>query len=195
SNPVVVQLSTKVVASARTAQIIVHNEPTATQTSKNAFVTVNPPTPTAVVLGAPTATGGQTVSGTVQLNASAPASLNIPISLLSSDPTTATVPASVIASGTAVPFSITTAVVPSSRSVTISATTGGQTKSASLTVNPPVPQSLVLAQTPVVAQVPDTATLTLTAAPPVPATATVQCSDVALLCPTSVAVSGTVAKF
>ena len=33
SNPVVVQLSTKVVASARTAQIIVHNEPTATQTS------------------------------------------------------------------------------------------------------------------------------------------------------------------
>ena len=196
SNPLIIQLSTKAVTSARSVQINVSNEPGAqTHTFQAGFLVLTPPAATGVTLAAPAGTGGQTITGTVQLNTNVPASLNIPISLVSSDPTTATVPSSVIASGNAVTFTITTKTVPAARTVTISATVGGQTQTASLAVNPSVPSSLVLAQTTAVAEVADTATLTLTAAPAAPVDATITCADAALVCPASVTVSGTVVKF
>jgi hypothetical protein len=197
ANPVIVHLSTKPVASVKTASITVRNEAaSAVNTSATASLTLHPPAPTALTLAnGGTIAGGQSVTGTITLNADIPASANIPIALTSSDPTTATVPASVIASGSSIPFTITSSIVPSTRTVTISATSDGQTRTATLTVNPPTIATMSLTQATSVAEVPDTVTVTLTAVPPTPITATISCADAALVCPASVSLSALTTKF
>jgi hypothetical protein len=81
--------------------------------------------------------GGGTSTGTVTLNAAAPAGGTV-VTLSSSNTAVAAVPASVTvpAGATTVGFAVTTNAVTSATAVTISATSGGGTRSAALTVTP-----------------------------------------------------------
>ena len=83
-------------------------------------------------------TGGSAAQGTVTLTATAPAG-GFPVTLSSSNPATASVPANVIvAQGAASPgFTITTSAVTASTPVTLTASVGGITRTATLTVTPP----------------------------------------------------------
>lgn len=196
SNPMVVTLQTRAVTAVRTTSIVASNVLQATSSSTaSAGLQVRPPAPTALTLNPASVTGGHGTTGTVVLNASAAASSHVTVALSSSDPTTATVPATAAMSGTTATFNISTAVVPSSRTVTISTTSDGTTRTATLTVDPPLISSVSLAQSTVVAETPVTATVNLSAAFPSGATATITCSDPALICPASVGISGTSAPF
>ena len=88
----------------------------------------------------PTVTGGGTSSGQVGLTGQAPAG-GITVTLSSSDPATASVPASVVVplGATTKVFSITTAAVQSTVQVTITARTGTAVRTAVLTVEPDYP--------------------------------------------------------
>jgi hypothetical protein len=84
--------------------------------------------------------GGNSVTGTVTLTAAAPSG-GLVVSLSSSNPGVAGVPASVTvpAGATSATFTVTTTAVYDTRSATITATGGGASRSATLTV---VPQSV-----------------------------------------------------
>ncbi len=118
-----------------------------------ATLTVRPAALTAVKLSPKAVTGGKsTTNNTVTLDGPAPA-LGDVVTLLSSDPTAAAVPASVtVAAGAnASPtFAITTTAVVSDTPVTISASYNGVTKTADLTVNAPQLASLKLSPATVV---------------------------------------------
>jgi hypothetical protein len=196
SNPLDISIPTRAVAAARTVQIIARTEGVdPNNSSVVATLTLRPPRPTALVLGGARVTGGQPVTATVQLNTTVAASASIPITLLTSDPTSATVPATVSANGNTATFTIVTPVVPAERVVTISATSDGQTVTANLTVLPPIVSTLTLAKASTVAQQPDTATLTFSAPLPASTVVSITCEDPALVCPPSLVVSGTSAKF
>jgi uncharacterized repeat protein (TIGR03803 family) len=85
-----------------------------------------------------TVTGGQSSAGTVTLSAGAPSG-GAAVTLSSSNPSVAGVPASVtVAAGaTSASFPVMTTAVNASTSVTISGTYDGTTQSATLTVTPP----------------------------------------------------------
>lgn len=106
---------------------------------KTANLTIQPATLYGVNLSPATVTGGvRTTSNRVTLNGLAPAGGAL-VSLLSSNPAVASVPASVsVPAGAAVSpwFAIQTALVDSPVSVTISASYGGLTKPATLNVTP-----------------------------------------------------------
>lgn len=196
TNPVIAHIPTTAVPSVRNVTITVRNEAaSAVNTLASATLSLHPPAPTALTLSNSAVAGGSPATATIQLNADVPSSANIPITLTSSDPTTATLPASVVASGSSIPVTITTKVVPAVRTVTISATSDGQTRTATLTVNPPTIASVALSRTTSVSEIPDTVTVTLTAVPPAPLTATVDCADAALVCPPSVSLSALTTKF
>jgi hypothetical protein len=94
----------------------------------------------------PTAvTGGQTATGTVQLNGPAPAG-GVSVALASASPATASVPASVAIPGGAssATFTITTQPVASNTPVQISATFRLTTRTATLTVDAPALSGLTL---------------------------------------------------
>jgi hypothetical protein len=120
---------------------------------KTASLTVKPAALTAVRLSPASTVGGKsTTANTVTLNGQAPAGGAVVI-LLSSDPTVASVPASVtVAAGATVSptFTITTTAVATQTPVTISATYNEITKTATLTVNSPAVESLRLSPTSVV---------------------------------------------
>jgi hypothetical protein len=105
----------------------------------SATVTVNPPTTYAVKLAASMAVGGNAlIENQVQLDGPAP-SAGATISLSSSNPAVAAVPATTTVSAglkESLYFTITTKAVTVATPVTISATYQGVTKSATLTVNP-----------------------------------------------------------
>jgi hypothetical protein len=92
----------------------------------------------AVSLNPATVTGGSGSTGTATLTTAAPAGGAV-VSLASSNPGVATVPASVtIAAGaTSATFAATTSSVASSTPVTITASYGGANRTATLTVSPP----------------------------------------------------------
>jgi hypothetical protein len=103
-----------------------------------------PPPPSQVALSSLTLSqtnviGGNSVTGTVTLNAAAPSG-GFAVTLSSSNPGLASVPPSVtVAAGaTSANFTVTTTAVNDTRSATITATGGGVSRSATLTV---VPQS------------------------------------------------------
>ena len=105
---------------------------------------VTPPIVSSLSLSPTSVTGGGSSTGTVTLNAPAPAG-GAQVALSSSDPA-ATTPASVtVAAGaTSATFSVATGAVAVSTPVTISASYGGATQTASLTVLPAVLSSLSL---------------------------------------------------
>lgn len=84
--------------------------------------------------------GGNSSQGTVTLTSGAPAGGAV-VTLSSSSPSIASVPASVAlaAGATSANFTITTASVTASNSATITASFGGTTRTAILTVTPPAP--------------------------------------------------------
>jgi hypothetical protein len=111
-------------------------------------LTVNPaappaptgPTVTAVTLDPITVDGGAASTGTVTLSAAAPAG-GATVTLSSSVPATATVPASVVVpeGATTATFPVTTNAVTVATPVTITASFGGATATATLTVDPTAP--------------------------------------------------------
>lgn len=105
--------------------------------SKTATLTVLPPGPIKVTLNPPNVLGGNSSTGTVTLNAAAPAG-GIVVTLGSSNPA-ATVPASVTvaAGGTSADFPITTVAVRFGTASRISAAVGDISASALLGILPP----------------------------------------------------------
>ena len=102
----------------------------------------SPPPPSSVALSSLTLSqtsvvGGRSVTGTVTLTSAAPAG-GFAVSLSSSNPSLASVPASVtVAAGsTSASFTIATAAVNGTQSATITATGGGVSRSVTLTVVP-----------------------------------------------------------
>jgi hypothetical protein len=102
-----------------------------------------PPPPAPAALSAlsvspASVTGGTAAQGTVTLTAAAPVG-GFPVTLSSSNPATASVPASVsVAQGaTSAGFTVTTSAVMASTPVTITASAGSVTRTATLTVTPP----------------------------------------------------------
>ncbi len=196
SNPLVFNVQTAAVSTVHNIQIRVSNvDQAVSNSSAIANVTIRPPAPTGMTFAGAAVTGGQTAVGTVQMNTTAAPAANLTVALASSDPTTATVPATATINGTTATFTVTTKVVPQSRTVTIFATSDGVTQSAVLTVDPPTVASVALSQSSVVATAQVTATVNLTAAPPTPATVSISCSDPAAICPPSITISGTSATF
>jgi hypothetical protein len=103
-----------------------------------ATLSVVPLEPSSITLGQSSVVGGKTIQATVTLNAAAPAG-GLIVSLSSSKPAAAAVPASVIVAAgtkTSPKFSITTSAVSSQIVVTITASYQGNGATATLTVNP-----------------------------------------------------------
>jgi hypothetical protein len=107
--------------------------------SKTVTVTVNPITPIRISLSKSSITGGLQMTGSrVYLTGPGAADGSTEITLTSSDPAVATVPASITAApgATSQPFPIATSAVGSATSVTITATVNGVSRNATFTVNP-----------------------------------------------------------
>jgi hypothetical protein len=123
-------------------------------TTRTATLTVTPPAPPpapatlqSLAVSPTSLAGGSSAQGTVTLTSAAP-STGAAVSLSSSNPAVAAVPASVTvaAGGTSATFAVSTAAVTASTAVTISGTYNGTTQSAALTVTPvpPPPQTATL---------------------------------------------------
>ena len=114
--------------------------------SVSSTLQIDPPeTVASVSLNPSTTTGTSGSSGTVELGAPAPGG-GTTVSLSSSNPLVASVPASVTVSGaaTGAGFTVSTANVTSSATVTITASVGASSASATLTVNPQPPATPAL---------------------------------------------------
>ena len=121
-----------------------------------------------VSLNPSSVTAGSTSTGTATLSAAAPSGGAV-VALSSSNPSVATVPASVTvpAGATSASFTVSTSGVAATTAVTISGAYGGVTKSAVLTVTSPTLSSVSLNPTSVPAGSASTGTVTLSAAAPV----------------------------
>jgi len=196
SNPVVVQIPTRAVAASHSNALIARNEATsAVQTSASGAFTLQAAALTSIAFTSPSVSGGRNAVLNLNFNTPIALGLTLPVTLTSSDPAAAAVPASVNAAGSSIGVAVSTKVVGSNRPVTITATMNGQTQTAALTVNAPQPFTLAFDRATSVAETADSATLTLTAAPIGPITATIECSDSALVCPASVTVNSLTTKF
>ena len=114
-------------------------------TSRTAAITITPEPPPASLQGVSVSpasvTGGTSAQGTVTLTGAAPAG-GAAVSLTSSNPAVAAVPASttIAAGATSAPFTAATSTVTAATTVTISAAHNGVTRTAALTVNPAASQ-------------------------------------------------------
>ena len=189
SNPLVVSIPTRPVASVQNLTIRVSTDPTANQSDHvTASLSLRPPAPTSVTVTPASLVGGRTIRGVVRLNTSVPAAAGLSIGLTSSDPTTIAVPSSVAISGDSAVFTVTTAVVPADRQVTITATSGGESRSATATVLTTVLSGIQAFPDSIIPGVSNaTVQLSFSGALAAPATATVTC-DPALICPATVSV-------
>jgi hypothetical protein len=104
--------------------------------TQNATLAVQAVIPTLLTLTPTSVIGGSSSTGSVTFSQPAPAGAII--SLASSNPAVASVPASIFASGTVATFTVTTQPVSSTTSVTISASYAGVTVQANLTVQVPI---------------------------------------------------------
>lgn len=136
-------------------------------TNATAVLTVIPPVVSSVTLNPTAVLGGSPSSGTITLNAPAPASGTL-VTLSSSNPAAATVPASVTvgANATTAIFAVTTLPVATDATVTISATYGTGTQTAALTVAAATLSSISLNPSSVQGGSSSTATITLTGPAP-----------------------------
>lgn len=147
-------------------------------TSVSAPITVNPPALSAVSLNPSTVTGGNNVTGTVNLNGPAP-STGLTVALQSSS-SSAIVPTNVVVARGASSgnFTISTKAVATITTATITATYGGNSKTASLTLMPPVLQSVSLSPNTVTGGTANsTATVTLTGSAPAAITVSLASSN------------------
>jgi photosystem II stability/assembly factor-like uncharacterized protein len=136
--------------------------------TKSAVLTTVPVTLSSLSLNPTSLTGGNASTGTVTLNAPAPAGGAV-VTLTSSNTAVSAVPTSVTApaGATTVGFQVTTNAVTSASVITITATLGGVTQSAALTVAPaPALVSISLSPSSVRGGMPSTATIALSAAAP-----------------------------
>jgi hypothetical protein len=140
--------SVTIPAGQRSATFTVNTQAVASQTqvmitarlgnsSRQATLTVNPPALESLTLDPNTVVGGNPSTGTVALNAPAPAG-GLQVQLSSSHPNVASVPPSVTipAGQRSATFTVNTQAVASQTQVTITATLNGRSRSATLTVNP-----------------------------------------------------------
>jgi hypothetical protein len=199
ANPTVFTVTTRVTRAPVTATILVKNADSSTNggppNTASATVTVRPPSPTSLTLSTANVVGGQSLSATVQMTGGAATLDSIPITFTTDDPTTVTIPQSVLLNGSSATIQIGTHVVPVSRTATITATAGGQSRSATITVAPPTIVSVTPNPSSTLSPSTVPVTVTLTAALPSAQTATVACSGQGLTCPTSVSISGSAASF
>jgi hypothetical protein len=128
--------------------------------TRNANLTINPPSAGSLTLSPTAVVGGSSSTGTVTLNGPAPA--GGVVVTLSDNNGSAQTPANVaIAAGaTSATFTITTTAVASATSVSVSATYN-TTRNATLTINPPTLTSLTLNPSTVVGGNSSTGTVTL----------------------------------
>ena len=140
---------------------------TASGSSKNATVTVNPPALSSLTRSPSSVTGGNTATGTVTLTGKAPSG-GLTVTLSSAIPSAASVPVSVtVASGnTAATFTISTTPVALRTAVIMTASLASIIKQATITVIPPALSSLALNPTTVSGGTPSTGTVTLTGPAP-----------------------------
>jgi hypothetical protein len=123
---------------ASTSVTVTATQGTTTRTATLTVTPVPPPSSLSAVSTSPSSvTGGTSSTGTVTLTSAAPGG-GLLVNLSSSNPATASVPASVtVATGaTTVQFPVATSPVSSSTAVTITAAVGGVTRTATLAVNP-----------------------------------------------------------
>jgi hypothetical protein len=134
---------------------------------RQAVLTVNPPALESLTLDPNTVVGGNPSTGTVALNAPAPAG-GLQVQLSSNNPNVASVPASVTvpAGQRTASFRVDTRVVASQTQVMITARLGNSSRQATLTVNPPALESLTLDPNTVVGGNPSTGTVSLNAPAP-----------------------------
>ena len=106
--------------------------------SASAILTIQPPSAVALVLSAASITGGQNLTATVSLNGPAPAGGAV-VTFVSSNPSLAAVPASVMVpqGATSATVTVQTFAVNVTSTATISATENGATFSVVLTLTPP----------------------------------------------------------
>ena len=166
-----------VAAGASTATFTISTVPVATNTSaiitgsvngtnQTATLTITAATLTGISVSPNSVTGGTSSTGTVNL--SGPAGTGgAKISIQSSN-AAASVPGSVIvpAGSTSATFTITTTPVATASTATITGTLNGANQTATLTVNPPAIQNVVLNPTTVLGGSPSTGTVTLTGPAP-----------------------------
>jgi hypothetical protein len=148
----------------------VNGNPYTAMAELNVLASSTPPTPvlSLLTLSPTSVVGGNPSQGTVTLSAAAPSS-GVVVTLSSSNPAAATVPASVSIPGGAssATFPVTTLSVTTSTSSTISASYAGVTLTAPLSVNTAATlSSLTLSPTSVVGGNPSQGTVTLSAAAP-----------------------------
>jgi hypothetical protein len=168
-----VPASVTVPAGQRTASFRVDTRVVASQTqvmitarlgnsSRQATLTVNPPALESLTLDPNTVVGGNPSTGTVALNAPAPAG-GLQVQLSSNNPNVASVPASVTvpAGQRTASFRVDTRVVASQTQAMITARLGNSSRQATLTVNPPALESLTLDPNTVVGGNPSTGTVAL----------------------------------
>jgi hypothetical protein len=113
--------------------------------TKTGSLTVNPAALASVVMNPASVFGGSSSTGTVTLNGPAPTGGAV-VTLSNTNPTAATVPASVtVAAGaTSVTFSATTTPVAAATSAIITATYNGTTQTATLPINPVLMASVAM---------------------------------------------------
>lgn len=152
------------------------------------------PRPTALSIAVLSVASGVNASATVSLDNPGASIAGFTVALSSSDPSAATVPATLAVPGTSAGFTITSKTVTAPRSVTITAASGGATQTRTLTVTPPAPATLVFSSADVVAGAAVTGTVTFTGT----ATGTnvqLSSSDAAVTVPASVTATGNTAGF
>ncbi|HEY3779554.1 MAG TPA: SBBP repeat-containing protein [Fimbriimonadaceae bacterium] len=137
--------------------------------SQTQNLTIVPPAPSTLTLGASTATAGTAVTGTITLNGNAGPS-GVTVTLSSSNTAAASVPASapIAAGAKTTTFTVTPKTVSTNTAVTITASFGGVSKTASLTVlaGPTTLSSVTLSPSTVAAGFSTIATANLTGGAP-----------------------------
>jgi hypothetical protein len=196
-NPLTFTMPTKVtrVPVTTTVNASIGELPAGTSNTASAVLNIVPPTPTSLALSNASVVGGTTATATIQMTGAATPADSILITLTNTDPTSATVPASVILNGTAATVQIPTQVVPTTRTLTITASSGGQTRTATLIVNPPTVATVTPASASVIGRDSVNVTLGLTAPVPVAQTVAISCTGVGLTCPTTASVTGSSGSF
>jgi hypothetical protein len=131
ANPMTITVPTKVIQTTATGSINIHHN-TPSGGSANVSVTVRPPRPTAVVIAPDTIPGSKSATASVSFDLPGPAT----VILSSSNPTVASIPASVVRSGNTATFTVNTVQVTAPQSITISASLNGVSASKTIVVRP-----------------------------------------------------------
>jgi hypothetical protein len=131
ANPMIITLPTNATSTTLSGSVTVKHD-TPGGGNANVSLTIRPPRPTAVTVPNDTVAGSLTVTGSVEFDQSGPAT----VLLSSSDPSSASVPSSVVRSGSTATFTITTQAVTALKPITISAALNGVSTSKTIVLRP-----------------------------------------------------------